>query len=153
MRSLTKSFAIPGLRLGFGIGSKDTIQSLANMRPTWNINCFAEEVGVNCLVNGEDYLKRSVELIKKEREWLFDQLSRIDGIEPMPSQTNFILLKLRDFISEEVVRLLLNNNILVRDCTSFKGLGNGYIRVAVRTREEDERLIRGLSSITLAEDP
>jgi len=147
LRSLTKTFAVPGLRIGFAVASTDLAGLLNNIRLHWNMNSIATAVGEKLLKNNRDYIKRSLGLLKKEREWLALKLGGIRGFKPYPSDTNFILIDLREFGlgSAELTERMLKKGIIIRDCASF-GLEN-HIRVAVRKRSENRMLIAAFSSV------
>ncbi|WP_317137539.1 pyridoxal phosphate-dependent aminotransferase [Methanochimaera problematica] len=138
-RSLTKSFAVPGLRIGFGVGNPELIEKMEVIRPPWSVNAFAEDFAIKALEN-LDLLEKSCELIKKEKIWLYEQFERI-GINYVPSAANYILLNIGADASL-FSKKMLDKNIFVRDCTSF-GLPRS-IRVAVRTREENLILVEAL---------
>jgi threonine-phosphate decarboxylase len=150
IQSLTKVFAIPGLRIGYGITHEDLAARMNNIRIPWNLGKISEVVGIWLLdtySTDTSYLERSRELIRVEREWLIKRLSLIRGFEPIPSDTCFILIKIRDFgmDSSEITQHMLEQGIIIRDCESFKGLGKDYIRVAVRKRDENQKLIDAFS--------
>lgn len=146
MRSLTKEFAIPGIRIGYGIMHPELAYRMENIRTPWNMGTIPAAVGtylMDTYSKDRSFLDGSRELIAKEREWLMERLSLIRGFTPIPSDTNFILVKIRDFgmDSGEITRLMLNQGILIRDCESFMRMGGHYIRVAVRKRDENQKLI------------
>jgi threonine-phosphate decarboxylase len=132
LRSLTKSFAVPGLRFGFGVGDPDLVARMEVIRPPWNVNAFAAEYARVAFTHYHA-LEESRRRIAGERAWLLDAL-REREIEVVPPSANFVLLHLhrdaRRFTAE-----MLAHGVLVRDCTSF-GLPES-IRIAVRTREEN----------------
>ena len=149
MRSMTKVFAIPGMRMGYGIVHKDVAARMENIRIPWNIGTIPATVGTWLLdthTKDPTYLERTRELIKNEQLWLVQQLSLIRGFYPVTSNTNFILIKIREFgmDSGELTGRMRHQGILIRDCASFKRMGYDYIRVAVRTREENQRLVDAL---------
>jgi threonine-phosphate decarboxylase len=147
LRSLTKTFAVPGLRIGFVVASPVLAGLLNNIRLHWNMNSIAAVVGEKLLKDNQDYIYRSLGLLKKEREWLTSKLSGIRGFRPYPSDTNFILIDIREFglTSAELTGRMLRHGIIIRDCASFN-LEN-HIRVAVRKRNENRTLIGAFSSI------
>ncbi len=147
LHSLTKTYAIPGLRIGFAIASPDFAKLLNNIRIPWNLNSIASEVGEKLLTNNKNYIYISLELIKKERLWLTSKLSAIRGFKPYPSEANFILVDAREFAldSAELSDRMLKHGIIIRDCASF-GLEN-HIRVAVMKRSENLKLIKAFSSV------
>lgn len=153
MRSLTKCFEIPGIRLGFGATHPETAAALNNARLSWNLSPLQEKVGTALMsmeggVNSE-YLQKSRELILKEANFLKTELSKIWGFKPGPATTNFILIDIseRTVKSTELVERFAKNGILIRNCISFKGLDENYIRIAVRTRPENERFIKTVSIV------
>ena len=140
-RSLTKSFAVPGLRLGFGIGNPEVVSALEAVRPPWTVNCFAESYALAALEHYED-LEESRRQIATERRWLCQRFDEL-GIGYHPPSANYILLE-TGIPASDFTSMMLSNGIYVRDCTSF-GLPNS-VRVAVRTREENSRLVEALSA-------
>ncbi len=147
LRSLTKTFAVPGLRIGFAVASRNLANILNNIRIPWSLNCAALTVGEHLLKGHKGYTMRTLDLVKKEREWLSSNLGAIRGIKPYPSDANFILADICDFFisSSELTERMLSHGIIIRDCASF-GLKD-HIRVAVRKRRENRKLIQALSSV------
>jgi histidinol-phosphate/aromatic aminotransferase/cobyric acid decarboxylase-like protein len=143
MRSLTKSFGVPGLRLGFGVTNADLARILNLARIPWSIGSVAAAAG-EYLLGCDEHLMRSRQIIKTEALWLQSALREL-GLEPVPSSVNFILVNISPcgIDSDELADRTMQEGVLVRDCQSF-GLGKSYIRVAVRGRSENERLISAL---------
>ena len=141
LRSLTKAFAVPGLRFGYGFGDPDLITRMEVIRPPWSVNSFAQEFALLALQH-YDRLEESRRRIATEREWLEDRLGDL-GLAPLPSSANFLLVLLGEPATALAGRLL-EKGILVRDCTSF-GVPNA-IRIAVRTHGENEQLIGALAA-------
>jgi len=140
MRSLTKSFAVPGIRFGYGFGNPDLVGMLEARRLPWSVNVVAEHLAIEAFLRYEE-LSISRERIRSERERLCRGLLDLP-LEIVPSRTNFLLLNTKGDVVP-LVECLMRRGILVRDCHSF-GLPNS-IRVAVRTREENLRLLEALS--------
>jgi threonine-phosphate decarboxylase len=147
LRSVTKTFAIPGLRIGFAIASPGFAGLLNNIRIHWNMNSIAAAVCEKLFGDSQDYLKRTLTLLKKECEWLSSKLGAFRGFKPYPSDTNFILIDLGDFGlgSVELTQRMLRQGIIIRECASF-ALKN-HIRVAVRKRSENRKLIAGFTHV------
>ncbi|MCS7116682.1 MAG: threonine-phosphate decarboxylase CobD [Nitrososphaerota archaeon] len=145
IRSFTKSFALTGLRIGYGIACEEMIELISNGKIPWNINTLAELAALASLSDTQ-YLKKTYELIKRERSYLYRELRRIGGLRPYPTDANFILIDTRGsgLAGNELKEKLLNYNVLIRDCRSFRGLDEYYIRVSVRTRDENRILIESL---------
>jgi threonine-phosphate decarboxylase len=150
MRSLTKCFAIPGLRLGFGIANRASASVLNNARLTWNLDSIAAEAGIYYMDRSDSYLDVSRAYVKREREWLSDAILNIKGVKPLPASANYFLIDVAGtgLTSGEFTERMLEGHVLVRDCSSFSMLGDTYIRLAVRTREENERLVEALRKAT-----
>jgi threonine-phosphate decarboxylase len=145
-RSLTKFFALPGLRLGYGIGSQKIVALLERLRIPWNVNALAQVAGIEALKD-KGFAETSRRFVKAEREFLRSKVEGI-GLATVASDTNFFLINLGGRIaSAELKARLLDKKILIRDCSSFKGLGEDYIRVSVKQREENLRLIRELKRV------
>lgn len=150
LRSLTKVFAVPGLRLGFGIASCELAELLNRARLVWNVGAPAEMIGTRLMETciKSDYLERSIALIAKERGYLMKEL--IDrGFIPHESNVNFILIDISNFNmdSYKMTQRLIDHGILVRNCATFWNLDARYIRVAVRTREENQRLVQAFDAV------
>lgn len=135
LRSMTKDYGIPGLRLGYAIARKDIIKNLRLVCPPWNVNIVAQKAGVAVLRNGE-YLEQSLKQIRETKRFLTDGISRL-GFKVLPSDAHYFLVKVgsaRRFHSS-----LLKRGMLVRDCTSL-GLPE-YVRISPRTMPECRKLI------------
>ncbi len=143
--SLTKFFAVPGLRLGVGLGNPGIVGRLNRIRDPWNVNCFAQLAGAASLAD-ETYIKATVEYVSREKDYLFGKIRAIEGFRPYKPNVNYIFIDVEGagYSSPEMCRILGQRGILVRDCSSYKNLRPAYIRVAVRKREENEKLIEAL---------
>jgi threonine-phosphate decarboxylase len=143
MRSLTKSFGVPGLRLGFGVTNAVLARILNLARIPWSIGSLAAAAG-EYLLGSDEHLMRSRQIIKTEALWLQDALQEL-GLRPLPTSVNFILVNIAPsgIDSDLLAERTMQEGVLVRDCQSF-GLEKSYIRVAVRGRSENERLIAAL---------
>lgn len=146
LRSFTKFFGLTGLRVGYGVGSKEIIDLLNRVKPPWSVNCLAEVAAIAAL-NDKDFLRTTKELVKTERDFLFEALDKIDSFSPVKPDANFILVNVKTGKrAGDIKKKLLGRGILIRDCSSF-GLPN-YIRIAVRSREDSIRLLKALKEIT-----
>jgi threonine-phosphate decarboxylase len=148
LRSFTKIFGLTGLRVGYGVACEEIISLLFKGKIPWNVNCIAQAAAIAALQDVE-YLEETRKLIREEREFLLDELKRIHGLRVFPAHANFILIDIRQtgFTAAQLKEEMLKHGILIRDCSSFKGLDEYYIRVAVRTRHENERLLAALRSV------
>ena len=150
VKSISKSYGVPGLRLGVLANSnKDFINSIKKTNAIWNINSFAEYY----LQIYEKYSKTysaACDLIAQERTRFMSELSKIKGIKVYPSQANFILCKLDSNICSDVlaVELLEKANIYIKDLTGKKCFDEPkFIRLAVRTKEENDLLVNTLKKV------
>jgi threonine-phosphate decarboxylase len=145
LRSFTKIFGLTGLRVGYGIASEDIINVLLCAKIPWNVNCVAQAAAVAALKD-QEHLSVTRELIKKEKTQLIDEFGEFKSFKVYPADANFFFIDIRKsgLTATELANKLLRQGILIRDCTSFRGIDQYYIRVAVKTREENERLIEAL---------
>ena len=147
LRSMTKFFGLAGLRLGYAVGNAKLIKQIQNVGPPWAVNIFAQAVG-EAIIDDEEFKNRSMTLLLKERDFLHQGLGRIRGLKPFQSRANFILVKIEGPLSSgRLQRALIKHGLLIRDCSNFRGLNSKYIRVAVRKREENLRLIGEIEKI------
>ena len=145
LRSLTKSFGLPGLRIGYACGSKQTIKILQNIKIPWSVSSLAQDAA-NAVIKNISHLKKTNLIIKKELKYLQNAISNIDGFECNYSSTNFILIKTK-YDSTKLQIKLLKNKILIRDCKNFRGLNNHYIRIAVKSHKNNVQLVQALEKI------
>ena len=145
IKSLTKFFALPGIRIGYGIcGNIKLIEKIEGMSPAWNVNIFAE-VATKVGLKDENYIQKSIKFINDEKKYLYMGLKKINEIEVYKPSLNFILFK--TLIKLDLKEELLKHNILIRSCKNYNGLDNSYYRAAVRTHEENSILIKSLMNI------
>lgn len=147
LRAFTKTFAIPGVRLGYAVCSAPTAERIRRELPEWNLSVFAQYAGTAALEAAaggtSGYLAASVEMIAREREYLTAELESL-GFRVFPSDANYILFQSRD---RELHQKLLDKGILIRDCRDYHGLTAGFYRTAVRTHRENTALLRCLRNI------
>ncbi len=141
LRSMTKDYALAGLRLGYGVANEEIIATLRGICPPWNVNALAQKAGIIALEN-EEYLRRCQAKINEAKEYLVTELSSL-GFPPLPSEASFFLVKVGDATAFRLE--LLKQKILVRDCTSF-GLPQ-YIRIAPRILPECQKLVATFKEI------
>lgn len=143
IKSISKSYGVPGLRLGvLASGNSEIIDKINSNLPVWNINSFAEYFLQIINIYKKDY-KLGCEKIKNERNDFYNELTKIEYIEVYKSEANYFMIKLNKGTSESLAEYLLdNNNILIKVLNGKNGFDNGeYIRVAIKTKEENEYLI------------
>jgi histidinol-phosphate aminotransferase len=142
LRSMTKDYALAGIRLGYAIGHPDILRALYKVRPPWSVNALAQAAGIAALKDAT-HLEQSLVQLGQATRCLVKRLQGI-GLEPRPSTTHFFLLQVEN-ASRCRQALLEQHHLLVRDCTSF-GLPT-YIRVATRRPRENDRLIDALARL------
>jgi threonine-phosphate decarboxylase len=140
LRSLTKFYALPGLRLGALMAHPKRIESWHERREPWQVNVLAE-AAAHAALRDTVHAERSLEFVAREREWLTEQIRSIPGAEPSPTSANFVFVRLTHPVTP-LSDHLLREKILIRDCTYWPGLSGSAIRIAVRTRRENELLLR-----------
>ena len=139
LRSFTKLYCMAGLRLGYAVcGSADIAEKLRRSGQYWSVSAPAQAAGIAAL-NENTYAAKTVSLIKRERGFLSRQLSAL-GFGVFPSAVNYILFKGEEGLDDR----LLAEGIGIRSCESYSGLGRGFYRTAVRTHEENIKLIKAL---------
>lgn len=140
IRAATKFFGLPGIRLGYGCTSAALAQEISKIELPWSVNAFAEAAG-NFIFGEKEYIRKSKEYIEQERQYMLQELSKHSFIKVFPTETNYILIKLLRWDEEYVFNFFLKRGIVIRKCSSFEGLDNSYIRVAIRSREDNKKLL------------
>ncbi len=148
LRSLTKFYAIPGLRLGFGVARAETAEAIRRRLPPWSVNTLAQAVGVAALADA-DYARRTREYVRAQRESLTKALQEMPGLYVYPGAANFLLVRLSraDLDAPALARRLLQEGIAVRTFPPEQHLDGRFFRVAVRTEEENARLCSALARL------
>lgn len=147
LRSMTKFFGIPGLRLGYAISNERIAARLDTMGGPWRVNTLALAAGAAALRDTR-HNQESLEYVRQERDVLFERLARFLQLKPYPSSTNYLLVEITGGMTAcDLREFLLPHRIMVRDCASFAGLSERFFRVAVRTTGENERLLECLGRI------
>ena len=134
----TKTFAMPGLRLGYLIASEEVRDRVAAHIPEWNLSILAQLAGVACMEE-QQYLLESREFIRRERPWMREKLRDL-GIETYDSAANFLFM----ITDKPIFDILFHDRILIRDCDNFRGLTKGSYRIAMRGHDDNQELIRVL---------
>jgi threonine-phosphate decarboxylase len=132
---------MPGLRLGFGAISNKTIHEyIERSTQPWNVSVLAQEGGIAALDEIE-YVNKTKELVKEEKDYLINQLKQL-GYKVYGSKANYIFFK----GPKGLYQKCLDKKIIIRDCSNYRGLKEGYYRIAVRTHEENEQLIKAMQA-------
>ncbi len=147
LHSMTKFFAIPGLRLGFGIFPLAIARLLRQHLPPWTVNTLAQAVGIRALAD-HDFAAQSRALCQDLRIELMQELQRLPDLEVFESAANYLLLRFRDGRDAKLLAAsLLEQKIMIRLCANYTGLDAGYFRIAVRTAADNRRLLDALAEI------
>lgn len=141
LRSMTKDYAMAGLRLGYAVATEEVIATLRRICPPWNVNVLAQQAGATAVAS-DRYLRRCKRELRRARSYLVAELSRL-GLPPLRSEANFFLVEVGD--AREFRRKLLERGVLVRDCSSF-GLPQ-HVRIAPRTLPECRSLVDSIREV------
>lgn len=137
VRAFTKLFAIPGVRLGYMLSKNETVrQKVQRNLPEWNVSVLAQMAGETCIMESE-YIKETASYVSRQRRLMSDGLKKL-GFKVYKSDADFILF----YSKLPLYDILLHKGILIRDCSNYVGLSQGYFRVAVKTYDENVRLLK-----------
>ena len=146
LRSLTKFYSLPGLRLGYCITHPHRLQRWQQWRDPWPVNVLAA-AAATAVVQDVEFQQQTWNWLALARSQLYQGLASLPGLQPYPSAANFLLVQSEQPSSQLQEKLLKHSRILIRDCLSFPELGDRYFRVAVRTDTDNQRLLEGLRAI------
>ena len=149
LRGVSKFFAAPGLRLGYGItSSQDFLNTLRERQIPWSLNSFGALAGELMLAD-HDHIRRTKELISSERERMIKEISTWKCAKLYPAYGNFLFLKIceQNLSSFDVFEYLIRKKLMIRDCSSFDGLDGEFIRFCVMNPEDNDRLLYYLKEL------
>lgn len=148
LRSMTKSFGLAGLRLGYLVANPNLLKKINQNQIAWNVNSIAQLAGVEALKDQEHLIKAKL-MIEKEKNRLRKRIKQtMKNLKSYDSAANYLLIELKDGDSKSFRDKLLDNfGILVRDCSSFRGLSDKFIRIAIRTPYENDILLKSLEGM------
>ncbi|KKD38006.1 threonine-phosphate decarboxylase CobD [Limnoraphis robusta] len=146
LRSLTKFYSIPGLRLGYAIAHPERLRRWQQWRDPWPVNVLAAAVGT-AVVQDHAFQQYTWDWLTKARSQLLTGLGQLPGLRPYAGAANFLLVYSPQPVPELQITLLQRHRILIRDCLSFEELGQHYFRVAIRTEAENQRLLTALTDL------
>lgn len=157
-RAFTKFFAIPGLRLGYGMYfDKELEQKISEKKEPWSVNNIAEMAGLTVLDNTE-YIEKTLKWITKEKIYMYEKLNEISGIKVYETEVNFITGKIDEKLFSEGLNVkilrekMLEQGILIRDASNFKFLDERFFRLAIKDRASNDRVIKVLKEIFRGEE-
>ncbi|HMS86693.1 MAG TPA: threonine-phosphate decarboxylase CobD [Nitrospira sp.] len=149
LRSMTKFHALPGLRVGYAVAAPATAGRLQRQLPPWSVSAMGQVAAVAALKD-EAHARRSLKYMSVERERFRMKLAALPGCTVMPTYANYCLVELpRGQAARDITERLRGRGVLIRDCSSVPGANSRSVRLAVRTRIENDRLIRELSPLLL----
>jgi len=148
LRSLTKFYSLPGLRLGYAIAHPDRLRRWQALRDPWPVNVLAQAAAI-ASIKDRFFAQQTWDWLKVASSELFAGLANLPGLTPLPSAANFLLVQSAVPSPSLQEKLLQQSQILIRDCLSFPELGDRFFRVAVRSKADNQRLIAFLSQIML----
>ncbi len=150
LRSLTKFYSLPGLRIGYGVSHQTRIDRWQKWRDPWSVNTLASIAG-SAVIQDTEFEKLTWQWLPKAKQKLVEQLSSIKQLNVFPSQTNFLLVESKGKmkVPELQLKLLQQEQIFIRDCLSFPELGEKYFRVAIKHEEQNERLAQSIDRIII----
>lgn len=143
LRSMTKMFALPGLRLGFITGESTLLKSLSRLRDPWSVNALAQRAG-EFVLEDESFTERSAAFVAAAAGELAEELRKVPGLTVYPPTANYILLQSTNIKASVLQQKMIHEGILLRNCSNYQGLDDSYIRVAVRGKDENQRLVQAL---------
>lgn len=152
LRAFTKFFAIPGLRLGYGICFDDEFMTkILEKKEPWSVNNIAELAG-KVLLKDKEYIEKTNKWIKEEKKYMYENLIKIEGIKSYKTEINFVLVRINDEYLEKINvqklrEKMLENGILIRDASNFVYLDNKYFRLAVKDRKNNMIVLEALKKI------
>ncbi len=146
LRSLTKFYALPGLRIGYAIANPQRLQQWQQWRDPWSVNCLAAEAAMAVLDDAK-FQTQTRDWLQTARSRFYQDLKQIPGLTPIPSAANFFLVATEMPGSQLQAELLKQAQILIRDCLSFPELGEGYFRTAIRQPQDNEKLQQALLKV------
>ncbi|MBQ7705262.1 MAG: aminotransferase class I/II-fold pyridoxal phosphate-dependent enzyme [Selenomonadaceae bacterium] len=147
VQSLTKIFAIPGLRLGFAVAEKNLAEKLNAAKDVWNVNFLAQKAGVAAL-SDEKFLQVTKSYLQIEKKYFVERLKKIPHLQVFEPTANFVLLKFDTAeLAQTVLKKLRQEKILLRNCENFVGLDGRFLRSAIRSHEENLKLLDTLEKI------
>ena len=152
-RAFTKFFAIPGLRLGYGMYfDKELEKKISEKKEPWSVNNFAEMAGLTVLDDAE-YIEKTLKWIAEEKIYMYEKLNEISGIKVYETEVNFITGKIDEKLFSEGLNVkvlrekMLEQGILIRDASNFKFLDERFFRLAIKDRESNKRVIEVMKEI------
>ncbi|MDO5832776.1 histidinol-phosphate transaminase [Methanobrevibacter sp.] len=148
IRTMSKVLGLAGMRIGYGLACAEIIEFMHRIKPVFSLTRLSFVAALNTF-RDKAYIEESIKKGIESRQYLYDEVSKIDGLNVFPSKSNFMLINVKDtgFTASELALELMKKGIIVRDCTSFKGLDEYWIRISICTLDEDKKFIEILKEV------
>lgn len=143
IRAATKFFGLPGLRLGYAYGHRDLAHAYQQFVLPWHINALADLAG-QAIFQETGYIQKSKVYVAEQREFMLSELKKLPGLRVYDTDANFILLRLLNCTEDDLFERLIRKGLLIRKASSFEGLDNTYIRIAVKDQANNDKLLNAL---------
>ena len=146
IRTMSKVLGLAGMRIG--LACEEIIEYMHRIKPVFSLTRLSFVAALNTF-RDTDYINESIAKGIESRQYLYDEVSKIDGLYVFPSKSNFMLINVKKtgFTASELALELMKKGVIVRDCTSFKGLDEYWIRISICTLEEDAKFIEILKEV------
>ncbi len=147
VRSLTKFYSIPGLRVGYGVLHPERIRKIASHQYPWSVNALAQAVGCE-IISDQHFIKKTQDWMQHEKIFMFQALNTLNEIEVFSSEANFFLFRVQGnpaSTSRGLYQHLLSQSLLIRNCGNFKGLDKSFFRISLRARGDNQKLVDSIS--------
>jgi threonine-phosphate decarboxylase len=151
LRSMTKFFALPGLRAGYLISNGKNIEKIIKRQEPWSMNAIAQQAGIESLKD-HAHMQKSILYVRETREAFVKELTKLPYLTVFKGSANFLLLKLNESAPVTVSGLyekLLDKGIVVRTCEDFQGLSDMFFRIAVKKKNENKKLVSELKRLLI----
>ena len=148
IRTMSKVLGLAGMRIGYGLACAEIIEYMHRIKPVFSLTRLSFVAALNTF-RDRQYIEESIRKGIESRQYLYDEVSKIDGLNVFPSKSNFMLINVKEtgFTASELALELMKKGIIVRDCTSFKGLDEYWIRISICTLDEDKKFIEILKEV------
>jgi len=145
---MSKVLGLAGMRIGYGLANKEMIELMHRIKPVFSLTRLSYFAALNTLKDKE-YIEKSIRKGIESRDFLFGELSKINSLNVFKSYSNYILMGIKEtgYTASELSKKLLEKGVIVRDCTSFKGLDEHWIRASIGTMGENKRFLTILNDI------
>jgi histidinol-phosphate aminotransferase len=148
LRTMSKVMGLAGMRIGYGISSKEIIEFMHRIKPVFSLTKLSYIAALTTIKDTE-YIEKSIKDGIESRDFLYDKISKMKSVKVYKSYSNFMLIDIHDtgYTAAEITREFMKRGMIVRDCTSFKGLDEYYFRISICTLEEDKKFLEVMREI------